>query len=134
MESNQIIAELFGVVILTLLFSTVPPAPDVSVTANNDFQSFNVAITTTPEPSVVCVLGYVLNVTEDGGTRTTMSVDTSGVVLVGELNLCNTAYIFTASATTRAGSGDLSDPVVGQVDFSGGSGVISLLLCMYNHV
>ena len=38
----------------------------------------------------MCVLGYVFIITEDEGTRTTtISVDTSGVVLVGDLNLCN---------------------------------------------
>ena len=102
-----------------LLCLTGSPAPTLSVTANDDFQSFFVRITT-PGQSSVCVLGYVLNITEDGGTRATMPVDTSGVALVGDLNLCNNSYSFTASATTRNGTSDLSDPVTGEVDFSGG--------------
>ena len=105
-----------------------PSAPTVSATASNDFKSFSVMVGP-PETSAVCVQGYVLNVTEDGGTRTTtMSVDTSGVALVGDLNLCNTSYSFTASATTRGGNGDLNDPMTGEVDFSGRNGVIFLLL------
>ena len=54
-------------------------------------------------------------------TLTAMPVDTSGVALVGDLNLCNTSYSFSASATTRAGSSNFSDPVSGQVNFSGGN-------------
>ena len=76
----------------------------------------------------MCVQGYVLNVNEDGRTGTTMSVDTSGVALVGDLNLCNTSYSFTASATTGDRDGDLSNSVQGQVNFSGRNGVIFLLL------
>ena len=111
----------FNTFILVLYVVTgPPPAPTVSVTASVDFQSFFVIIGP-PETSAVCVLGYVLTITEDGGTRTTMSVDTSGVALVGDLNLCNTSYSFTASATTRDEGGDLSDPVTGEVDFSGGN-------------
>ena len=95
-----------------------PSAPTVSATAD-DFQSLSVMIGP-PELSAVCVLGYVLTITEDGGTMTTtMSVDKSGVALVGDLNLCNTSYSFTAYATTGDRDGDPSDPVSGQVDFSG---------------
>ena len=104
-----------------------PSAPTVSTTANDDFKSFSVMVGP-PETSAVCVQGYVLNVTEDGGTGTTMFVDTSGVALVGDLNLCNSSYSFTASATTRDRDGDLSNSVQGQVNFSGRNGVIFLLL------
>ena len=76
----------------------------------------------------MCVLNYDLNITEDGGTRATMPVDTSGVALVGDLNLCNNSYSFTASATTKNSTSDFSDPVTGEVNFSGGNVVIFLLL------
>ena len=77
----------------------------------------------------MCVLGYVLTITEDGGTGITMSVDASGVALVGDLNLCNTSYSFTASATTRDGSSDISNPISGQVDFSGGNNQVICFQC-----
>ena len=101
------------------LYAVGPPsAPNINVVANADFRSFRIMIERS-KTSEVCVKDYVLNVVENGGEPTAMVVGSRVPIQVGDLNLCNSTYSFSAYTTTSDVDGSLSDLIPGVVDFSG---------------
>ena len=95
-----------------------PSAPNISITGNNDFKSFKVAIDPSTY-SALCVKKYNLTIIENGLILRTMTIDSNGTGNVGELNLCKNTYNFTAFAMANNSSSNHSETVAGKVDLSG---------------
>ena len=95
-----------------------PSAPNISLIASDDFQSFNVTLSTAGS-SARCVLYYSLTITENGEPLNTMTIGSNGTGSVGGLNLCKNTYTFSAVGVTKDMNSSSSGSVPGLVDFRG---------------
>ena len=62
-----------------------------------------------------------------------MTIDSSGISIAKDLNLCKNMYTFTAVAITMGMNSSSSEPVAGPMNFSGILSIANLRRCLVLH-